>query len=80
MLTKRIGAEIIRLYDLEEAAALLGISTRTLREYSYRGLLPCCRLKRKLYFHDKNISAFLRGAASTRRKSIIAAPKYDMTR
>ena len=76
-LTKLIAGERIVLYDLDEASSLLGISPRTLREYTYRQIIPVCRLRRKLYFTDKNLSAFLRGAKSTRRKASVPAPRYE---
>ncbi len=75
---KHIAGERITLYDLEEASALLGVTSRTLRSYVYQGIIPCCRLRRKLYFTDKNLSAFLRGARSTRRKTPVDAPKYEV--
>ena len=76
-LIKHVAGERIVLYDLEEASAMLGICQRTLREYSYREIIPACRLRRKLYFTDKNLSAFLRGAKSTRRKSTVPAPRFE---
>lgn len=77
-ITKRIGPDTITLYDLQEAADLLGVTSRTLRSYVYQGIIPCCRLRRKLYFTDRNLSAFLRGARSTRRKTPVDAPKYEV--
>ena len=76
-LIKRVGTEKIVLYDLEESASLLGVTTRTLRSYAKDELIPCCRLRRKLYFTDRNISAFLKGTRSTRRKIAVDAPQFE---
>lgn len=78
MITKRVGAETIRLYDLTEASEILGTSERTTRQYLYDGLIPSVRLKRRLYITDRNLSAFLRGASSTKRKKRVEPPKYEV--
>ena len=76
-ITKIVGTERIVLYDLDETASVLGVTTRTVRTYAKNGIIPSCRLRHKLYFTDRNIAAFLKGAASTRRKTAVDAPKYE---
>ena len=76
-LIKRMGTEKIVLYDLEEASSLLGVCTRTLRSYAKNNTIPACRLRRKLYFTSDNITLFLKGAKSIRRKEDVKAPIYD---
>ncbi len=76
-LIKRVAGERITLLTLQEVTEILGVSERTARQYIVDGLIPACKLKRRLYVTDKNLSAFLRGAKSTRRKTAVTAPQYE---
>ena len=78
MLTTTIAGEKIVLLDLKETSLFLGISERTARSYFRDGLIPFCKIRRKLYCTDRNLAAFLKGAASTRRKAAVTAPQYDI--
>lgn len=75
---KRVAGEKITLLTLQEVTEILGVSERTTRQYIVDGLIPACKISRHLYVTDKNLSAFLRGAKSTRRKSAVSAPKYEI--
>lgn len=74
---KNIAGEITVLYTLDEAAAVLGVSERTLRTYIYEGRIPACKLRRRWYIWDKNLNAYLRGAKSTKTYKPVQAPQYD---
>lgn len=78
MQTVYIGGEKIKLLTVQETAALLGVSERTVRQYLKDGLIPSCKIRRRLYVYDKHLSAFFKGAKSTRRKAPVEAPKYEI--
>ena len=77
MQTVYIGGEKIKLLTVQETADLLGVSERTARQYLKDNLIPSCRIKRRLFVTEKNLSAFFKGAKSTRRKKPVKAPRYE---
>ena len=77
MVTRYIGTERINLLDIKESAEALGLCTKTMYSFANKGIIPHCRLQGKIYFTDKNLSRFLRGAQSIRRKEIVKAPEYE---
>ena len=78
MQTIKIAGERINLLTLQETARALNVSERTARQYLRDGLIPSCKVKRRLFVTDRNLALFLKGARSTRRKPTIPAPKYEI--
>ena len=76
--TAYLRGEKIVLMNLQETACFLGVCERTARKYIHDGLIPSCKIRRRLYCTSDNLAAFLKGAASTRRKSAVEAPCYDV--
>lgn len=77
MKTVYVAGERINLLDLQEVSSILGTCERTTRQYIVDGFIPACKIRRRLFVTDKNLSKFIRGASSTRRKTKVAPPKYD---
>lgn len=77
MQTVYIGGEKIKLLTVQETADLLGVSERTARQYLKDGLIPSCKVRRRLYVYERHLSAFFKGAKSTRRKKPVKAPQYE---
>lgn len=77
MRTFNLPSERIRLLTLQETATILSVSERTLRSYVKQQRIPAARLNRRLYFDERNISAFLRGARSIRDGHRVQAPEFD---
>lgn len=73
----KIGGERTVLYTQQEAAALLGVTDRTLRNYILQGRIPAVTIRRRVYIWDQHLKQFIRGAKTTRRYEKIAAPEYD---
>jgi excisionase family DNA binding protein len=55
----------VKLYNVEEAAALLGVTSQTVRKYIKRGRLQAQKIGRALYITEPNLRAFLNGTAKT---------------
>lgn len=51
----------IVMYDVKEMAAILGVSTRTIMEYIYKGKLKCVKVGRKWKITKDNLEAFCTG-------------------
>lgn len=52
------------LFDKNRAAAILGVSTRTVESLFYKGKLPAVRIGRRVLFHIEAIEAFARRGAA----------------
>lgn len=72
-----IGGERTVLYNLQEAAALLGVTDRTLRTYLKEGRIPSVKIKNKLFIWDKHLLQYIRGARTTKKFKSVAQPQYD---
>ena len=48
-----------RLLSVREAAAVLGISERTIRSLVSRGELPCVRIGRRVLFDPQDLETFI---------------------
>lgn len=68
--------EQLLLYRLEEAAAYLGVSTRTIRQYIHDQRLPAQKIGNRVYIWDGNLSAFVRGAHTTHTRHTVPAPTF----
>jgi excisionase family DNA binding protein len=58
--TKAVREELT-LLTLAEAAALLRVSTRTLRNARDKGQLPMVRIGRRCLVHPRDLAAFIEG-------------------
>lgn len=72
-----IAGEKTTLLTQEEAADILGISVRTIRNYTKRGLLPAVKVRRRVFIWDKNLQQFLRGAKSTHNVQAVVPPQFE---
>lgn len=68
--------EQLILYRLEEAAAYLGVSTRTIRQYIHDQRLPAQKIGNRVYIWDGNLSAFVRGAHSRKDRHKVEPPAF----
>lgn len=68
--------EQLVLYRLEEAAAYLGVSTRTIRQYIHDERLPAQKIGGKWYIWERNLSAFVRGAHSRKDRHKVEPPAF----
>ena len=48
--------------DNQEVCDILGISKRTLQEYRAKGLLPCGRIKNKLFYKPEDVERVLQSS------------------
>ncbi len=48
-----------RLYDIQAVAAYLGISPWTVREFIWRGDLPCVKLGRRQYLDIRDVDQLI---------------------
>ena len=71
-----IGGERTILLSEKEAAELLGVSDRTIRNYLTKGFIPSVTINRRTYIWDQNLLAFIRGAKTTRRRKGVNPPEY----
>ena len=47
--------------NTEEAAAFLGVSAFTMREYAKKGLVPCRKAGKRWFFYKPDLVAWVRG-------------------
>ena len=59
----------LTLYTRQEAAGLLGVSDRTLRQYIYDERLPAQKIGGRWLVSEINLMAFLSGAKPKQRKN-----------
>ncbi len=55
----------IRLYNLKEAAEVLGVSYATMKNYSQGGRINGQRVGRNIMIAEEELQRFLRGGAAT---------------
>lgn len=69
--------EHLILYTLQEAADFLGVTERTLRQYIHDQRLPAQKIGNKWFIWERNLSAFVCGARSTKDRHKVAAPTFE---
>lgn len=72
-----VGGERTVLYTQAEAAAEIGVSVRTMRNYIKRGLIPAVYIRWRCYIWDRHLMQFIRGAKSSRNVQPVEPPEYD---
>lgn len=72
-----IGRETTILYTQKEAADLIGVCPRTLRNYLRAGRIPYVKIRGHVYIWDQHLKQYIRGARSTRTYEKIEPPQYD---
>ena len=74
-----IGRETTILYTQKEAADLIGVCPRTLRNYLRAGRIPYVKIRGRVYIWDQHLKQYIRGARSTRTYKEVDAPEYSTT-
>ena len=65
MITVRIGAEAVCLYDRKEAAAVLGVRPETIWRYLKDGRLPGQLIGGRWLVSEQNLLSFIQGVTAT---------------
>lgn len=74
-----VGGQTTILFTQQEAADLIGVSIRTLRNYLRAGRIPYVKIKRRVLIWDKHLMEYIRGARTTRIYGDVDAPEYSTT-